>query len=85
EASLRWQPVRWLLFRGSAGTGFRAPSLTDLYASQATSVTSNGTRDPIKCPTFDPNNPACSFQFTTVTGGNPGLKPEKSKEYTLGL
>ena len=85
KLSLRWQPVDWLLFRGSAGTGFRAPSLTDLYASQATSVTSNGTRDPIKCPVFDPNNPACSFQFTTVTGGNPNLTPEKSKEYTLGL
>jgi iron complex outermembrane receptor protein len=85
KGSMRWQPLRWLLFRGSLGTGFRAPSLTDLYASQATSVTSNGTRDPIKCPVFDPNNPACSFQFTTVTGGNPDLKPEKSKEYTLGL
>ena len=85
KASLRWQPLSWLLFRGSAGTGFRAPSLTDLYASQATSVTSNGTRDPIKCPVFDPNNSACSFQFTTVLGGNPNLKPEKSKEYTLGL
>ena len=66
------------------GSGFRAPSLTDLYAAQATSVTSNGTRDPIKCPTFDPNNPACSFQFTTVTGGNPNLKPEKSTTMTLG-
>ena len=85
KGSVRWQPVQWLLFRGSAGTGFRAPSLTDLYASQASSVTSNGTRDPIKCPVFDPNNPACSFQFTIITGGNPGLKPEKSKQYTLGL
>ena len=85
KGSVRWQPVGWLLFRGSAGTGFRAPSLTDLYASQASSVTSNGTRDPIKCPVFDPNNPACSFQFTTITGGNPDLKPEKSKQYTLGL
>jgi iron complex outermembrane recepter protein len=84
KVSLRWQPTKWFLVRGSAGTGFRAPSLTDLYASQATSVTANGTRDPIKCPTFDPNNPACSFQFTTVTGGNPGLQPEKSRTFTLG-
>lgn len=84
KGSVRWQPVNWILFRGSAGTGFRAPSLTDLYASQATSVTSNGTRDPIKCPVFDPNNPACSFQFTTITGGNPDLKPEKSTTFTLG-
>jgi iron complex outermembrane recepter protein len=85
QGTLHWQAVRWLLLRGVAGTGFRAPSLTDLYAPQIPSVTSNGTRDPIKCPTFDPNNPACSFQFQTLTGGNPNLKPEKSVNYTLGM
>jgi iron complex outermembrane receptor protein len=84
KGSLKFQPVDWWLLRSSVGSGFRAPSLTDLYAAQATSVTSNGTRDPIKCPTFDPNNPACSFQFSTVTGGNPNLKPEKSTTLTLG-
>src|SRR6185312_1986129 len=84
KVSFRWQPTQWFLVRASAGTGFRAPSLTDLYASQSRSVTANGTRDPIKCPTFDPNNTACSFQFTTVTGGNPDLQPEKSKTFTLG-
>jgi iron complex outermembrane recepter protein len=84
KGSVRWQPEPWVVLRGSAGTGFRAPSLTDLYSSQATSVTGNGTRDPIKCPTPDPNNTACSFQFTTVTGGNPNLKPEKSDNFTLG-
>jgi iron complex outermembrane receptor protein len=84
KGSLKFQPFDWWLLRTSVGSGFRAPSLTDLYAAQATSVTSNGTRDPIKCPTFDPNNPACSFQFTTVTGGNPNLKPEKSTTITFG-
>lgn len=85
KLSFRWQPQSWVLLRGAAGTGFRAPSLTDLYAPQARSVTGNGTRDPIRCPTFDANNPSCSFQFTTITGGNPGLTPEKSQTYTAGL
>ncbi|HEY1890194.1 MAG TPA: TonB-dependent receptor [Steroidobacteraceae bacterium] len=85
QLTLHWQALKQLLVRGAVGTGFRAPSLTDLYAPQVPSVTSNGTRDPIKCPTFDPNNSACSFQFQTVTGGNPGLKPEKSLNYTLGF
>jgi iron complex outermembrane receptor protein len=85
QLSLHWQAMRWLQLRGAAGTGFRAPSLTDLYLPQVPSVTSNGTRDPIQCPTFSPNNPACSFQFQTLTGGNPTLKPEKSRNYTLGL
>jgi len=84
KGSLKFQPIDEWLLRASVGSGFRAPSLTDLYAAQATSVTSNGTRDPIKCPKFDPNNPACSFQFSTVTGGNPNLKPEKSTTLTLG-
>jgi iron complex outermembrane receptor protein len=84
KGSLRWQPIDQVLVRASAGTGFRAPSLTDLYAAQATSITANGTRDPIQCATFNANNPACSFQFTTITGGNPNLKPEKSQSYTLG-
>jgi iron complex outermembrane recepter protein len=84
KGSLKFQPFDWWLLRASAGSGFRAPSLSDLYAAQATSVTANGTRDPIKCATFDPNNPACSFQFSTVTGGNPNLKPEKSTTLTWG-
>jgi iron complex outermembrane receptor protein len=84
KASLRWQPDSWMLLRASVGTGFRAPSLTDLYASQARGVTGNGTRDPIQCPVFNPNNPSCSFQFTTITGGNPDLSPERSTTYTLG-
>jgi iron complex outermembrane receptor protein len=84
KGSLKWEPTDWLLLRGSAGTGFRAPSLTDLYAPQTRSVTSNGTRDPIQCPVFSANNPACSFQFTTINGGNPNLQPEKSNQYSLG-
>jgi iron complex outermembrane recepter protein len=84
QLTLHWQALRWLLLRGAAGTGFRAPSLTDLYAPQVPSVTSNGTRDPIQCPVFNPNNPACSFQFQTLTGGNPNLKPEKSTSFMLG-
>jgi iron complex outermembrane receptor protein len=85
QLTLHWQAFRQLLLRGAAGTGFRAPSLTDLYAPQVPSVTSNGTRDPIQCATFNANNPSCSFQFQTLTGGNPNLKPEKSVNYTLGF
>jgi iron complex outermembrane receptor protein len=84
KGSIKFQPIEQIVLRGSAGTGFRAPSLTDLYAAQVSSVTANGTRDPILCPVFSANNPACSFQFTILTGGNPNLQPEKSTTYTLG-
>src|SRR6202789_3949460 len=52
KGSIKWQPEDWVLLRTSAGTGFRAPSLSDLFAGQATSITANGTRDPIACATF---------------------------------
>jgi iron complex outermembrane receptor protein len=86
KASVRWQPTNTFLLRSSVGTGFRAPSLTDLYTSQANSVTANGTRDPIRCPDIKTGAPGdCSFQFLTVTGGNPNLQPEKSLSYTIGV
>ncbi|TFW19954.1 TonB-dependent receptor [Massilia arenosa] len=86
KASLRWQPSSTWLVRSSVGTGFRAPSLTDLYTPQATSVTANGTRDPIRCPDIKTGSPSdCNFQFLTLTGGNPSLKPEKSLSWTFGV
>jgi iron complex outermembrane receptor protein len=86
KASVRWQPTNTFLLRSSVGTGFRAPSLTDLYTPQASSVTANGTRDPIRCPDVKTGAPRdCSFQFTTLTGGNPNLQPEKSLSYTIGV
>ncbi|MGZ5041165.1 MAG: TonB-dependent receptor, partial [Usitatibacter sp.] len=74
----RWTPVPEVLLRGSYGTGFRAPSLTDLYTPQQSSVTANGSRDPLRCPNVQTGAPAdCNNQFPTTTGGNPALQPEK--------
>ena len=84
--SFKWTPMRELLIRGSIGSGFRAPSLTDLYSPQATSVTPNNSRDLARCPNVSTGAAAdCSNQFATITGGNPNLKPEKSLNRTLGI
>ncbi|MBD8529770.1 MULTISPECIES: TonB-dependent receptor [unclassified Massilia] len=86
KASLRWQPLETLMLRSAVGKGFRAPSLTDLYTPQATSITGNGTRDYLRCPNLATGAPRdCNFQFTTITGGNPDLKPEKSLSITAGI
>jgi iron complex outermembrane receptor protein len=86
KASIRWQPTESLMLRSAVGKGFRAPSLTDLYTPQATSITGNGSRDYVRCPTLSTGAPRdCNFQFTTITGGNPALKPEKSVSITAGV
>jgi iron complex outermembrane recepter protein len=80
----RFQPVKQVLFRGSVGKGFRAPSLTELYQPQTTGVTSNGLTDNSRCPTTR-SAIDCNTQFPITLGGNPALKPEISTNRTLGI
>jgi iron complex outermembrane receptor protein len=89
KLSLRWQPVRQLVLRSSASTGFRAPSLYDLYSAQAYTNTDTAT-DPVTCPggpgTGSDGAPDfCNDQFVALSGGNVDLNPEKSKSFTLGF
>ncbi|MCE9660123.1 MAG: TonB-dependent receptor [Burkholderiales bacterium] len=83
KASLRWQPIPQLLLRTSYGKGFRAPSLQDLFLPQQTSVTTPGLSDPDRCPVTNNGND-CQTQFNVQLGGEANLKPEKSKNFTLG-
>jgi len=85
KVSARWQPSRQLLFRSSWGKGFRAPSLTDLYAPNTQGVSAS-ISDPLSCGSgaIHPNPANCQTQFQTQNGGNPGLQPEKSENFTLG-
>ncbi|NRF68424.1 TonB-dependent receptor [Aquincola sp. S2] len=82
--NLRWRPLPSLMLRGSAGKGFRAPSLQDLYLPNTLTVTPPGLSDPLRCPTTGSGND-CQTQFSTTIGGNAALQPEKSKNATLGI
>jgi iron complex outermembrane recepter protein len=87
--TVRYQPVKSVLIRSSYSTGFRAPSLYELNASQA--YTNTGTiDDPVNCPGGVPlpgKAPSiyCDIQIQRLTGGNKDLQPEKSKNFTLGF
>ncbi len=84
--SVRWQPNETILLRAAKGSGFRAPTLTDLYSPVFFGITTNGQRDLIRCPQGGPTTGIdCSNQFVTINGGNPALKPEKSKSVTYGI
>ena len=90
KVSFRFQPSKSFLLRGSYSTGFRAPSLYELNAAQTYSNSGGGNNDPLNCPggvPKDANTPssACNNQFEELSGGNTQLKPEKSKNATLGI
>ena len=74
KASLRWQPTKAVLIRGSVGTGFRAPTLSDLWLPQ-TLGTSEAFND----------KGQTGLQVTSLSGGNPKLKPETSKQQSIGF
>jgi iron complex outermembrane recepter protein len=77
KASLRYQPIKELLIRAGGGTGFRAPTLQELWLPQTV-----GTSAQFTDPKF-PNNP--NLQVPELSGGNPDLKPEESTQNSFGL
>lgn len=73
KVNVRYQPVKALLLRASTGTGFRAPTLTDLWTPQTMGTSASFTDQGI-------NN----LQANQLSGGNPDLKPEESKQFSVG-
>jgi iron complex outermembrane recepter protein len=82
KIALRWQPVRSVLLRGGWGTGFHAPTLTDLHTAQTGAFT-EPLDDPIRCPVTG-SEQDCFVSYPALQGGNPSLKPERSTQYTFG-
>ena len=74
KLSLKFLPIDQVAFRGSIGTGFREPSLPELYTPLAPATTSIFT-DPVT---------GVPGQFNQQVGGNSHLVPEKSKQFSLG-
>jgi iron complex outermembrane receptor protein len=86
KVAFRYQPASWLLFRGSANKGFLAPSFTQLYTGALPQEMSSGVVDTVGCAAH-PNDPrfCAPDRFDYLSGGNQNLKPETSKQGTLGL
>jgi iron complex outermembrane receptor protein len=85
KVAVRWQPVPSWLIRSSYGTGFRPPTLTDLFTSPSLATTRLRSRtDPARCPvTRLPSD--CDTFFPALFGGNQDLEPETSEQFNVGL
>ena len=88
KVAVKWQPLESLLFRGSASTGFRAPTLQQVNQGVVESQLTGQFRDPELCA--DVNNPRDASQCARLSmpfraGGNKDLKPETSEQAMLGL
>lgn len=84
KLGMRWQPTEAVLVRASAGTGFRAPSLDDLYRPTTFGTASSFLTDP-ECVAVEGSIDLCTDQWPVERRSNPDLKPEKSRQYSAGL
>jgi iron complex outermembrane receptor protein len=101
KISFRYKPTSTIMLRGSAGTGFRAPTLAERYfgaVNGPTGITSTTYNDPLLCPGGSPGattggtalagyNPTtvCNARQPINTGANPQVGPERSKTFNLGV
>lgn len=84
KLSVRYQPLGNLMFRAGAGMGFRAPSLSNLYA--ADSFSSDYAKDYVNCSaTGTPEDSCKERQYNVVRKSNSDLDAETSTSFNLGF
>ena len=84
KVALRWSPIKQAVFRGSYNTGFRAPSFFQLYGAQGDAPVPGNIADPVLCPQNPGDLSVCAIRPNALQGGNAALKPEKSKQWSIG-
>lgn len=81
--SFRYMPITQLMVRGSVGTGFKAPTLAELYAAQSYGFP--WIYDNIGCDNTGGTGEYCEpKQYRLISSGNKRLKEETSFSYNLG-
>lgn len=84
KVALRYQLLDDVVFRASWGQGFRAPSLSDLIASD--SFSADTATDYHYCDVLGTNVADCKAkQYDVTRTANKELQPETSNFYNLGL
>ncbi|MDQ1923591.1 TonB-dependent receptor [Massilia pseudoviolaceinigra] len=84
KIGMAYTPNKALTVRASAGKGFRAPSMSDLYRPTVYGLTAI-LPDPVYCATVENNYADCADAWDTRRYSNVNLKPESSRQFSAGL
>ena len=76
KIGVSYRPSKTILGRASYGTGFRAPSIAELFLPVRSDTTASFVKDPVSDEVA---------QFPVDRYSNPQLKPEKSKQFSIGI
>lgn len=91
KVGFKYMPTENLMIRGSFAEGLRAPSIGELFGTQArfdaqlTDPCNFGGNGAPGCAGVPSDYEQINTQISTITGGNPGLEPEEAETLTLGL
>lgn len=91
KIKITYKANNYLTVRGTASTGFRAPTLYSLYSPDFLAASSSGTMgagNPFCQPgkyTAEWTQAVCNTQGLGLYGGNAGLTPEKSQNFDFGF
>lgn len=79
------RPIEQVMLRANYGTGFKAPSLGELYLGRSFGVTRAIDQRACAEAGGDQDDPNCQLrEVRSVSGGNPDLQPEESTYYGFG-
>ncbi|APA69946.1 hypothetical protein YQ44_21545 [Janthinobacterium sp. 1_2014MBL_MicDiv] len=92
KVSGKYSAAKNLMFRAAAGTGFRAASMQEIAGPlEDWGVTGGNYQCPLTAANGMAGHPLASYcsgvgrqQFEAFQGGNPDLKPETSKQWSIG-
>ena len=84
----KFRPISWMMFRGSYNTGFRVPTFNQIFNGVTQSPNPGNTlTDPTTCPAGSVVGSSVGCAAITpdsLSGGNLALRPETSKQFSLG-
>ena len=88
KVTFKWTPLDQLLLRASINSGFRAPSFFQLYGATGEAQIPGNIADPQLCPLGNvagADLSVCAIRPNARQGGNKDLKPETSRQWTVGF
>jgi len=87
KIGIKITPSRAIAIRGTYAEGFRQPNVAESGVGGLAAFTT--ARDPVRCPGGTPAPGAtsadCAASVAIITTPDPNLKPEKSKNYSVGF
>jgi iron complex outermembrane recepter protein len=86
KLSVRWEPHKRVMVRATASTGFRAPTLPELYGTPRVKTPSTHRwDDPLLCPSATPSQPATGSVTTDPRYAGLNLDPATVCNTTLPI